>query len=551
MGKIRILDRDTIGKIAAGEVVEGSASVVKELVENAIDAESRRIAVMLEDGGRQRVTVIDDGCGIEPDDVELAFQRHATSKIADASQLRTVKSLGFRGEALPVLAAVSRLALTTRPTERTLGTEIRLEGGQVLSIREVGCPQGTRVVVEDLFFNVPPRRLSLRSARAEAARAAEVAGWLALARPEVAIRLISGGREILASPGNGRRLDAVAAVLGATEASRLLEVCLPPVVGYLGPPDLHASHRFALTTVVNGRVVRDRVVAGAVEDAYRTLLPTGRFPMGTLWLELPPEEVDVNVHPAKLTVAHCDPQAVRRLVRSAVEAALARVAPGRPLWSGRPEVAEPGAAYGARAQQTVMWDQMVGSDLRRPGDFRVVGQVHRKYVVLEAPDGVYLLDQHAAHERIAYERLTEEDPTGGTQLLLIPPVLELRPGERAGEDELRGLLEEAGFILEPFGGNALLVRGVPAAVADVASAEFLRTVLARLDDGGGTHIDRLRQLLAACRAALKAGNELTREEMEALIRELGATRMPGTCAHGRPTLLRIGHDELERRFGRS
>ncbi len=551
MGKIRLLDRDTIGKIAAGEVVEGSASVVKELVENAIDAGSRRIAIMLEEGGRERVTVIDDGCGIEPDDVELAFQRHATSKIADASDLWAVKTLGFRGEALPVLAAVSRMTLATRPAGRASGTEIRLEGGQVLGIGEVGCPPGTRVVVEDLFFNVPPRRLGLRSARAEAARAAEVAGWLALARPEVAVRLASGGREVLASPGSGRRLDAVAAVLGATEASRLVEVCSPPVTGYLGPPNVHASRRSALTTVVNGRPVRDRVVAGAVEDAYRTLLPTGRFPMGTLWLELPPEEVDVNVHPAKLTVAHRDPQAIRRLVRSAVEAALGRVAPARPFWSAPPEVAEGGAAYADRSQQAAMWDQPANAEIRHSWDFRVVGQVHRKYVVLEAPDGVYLMDQHAAHERIAYERMAEENPGGGTQLLLIPPVLELQPGERAGADEFRELLEAAGFILEPFGGNSLLVRGVPAAVADVASADFLRAVLARLGDGRGTDIDRLRRLLAACRAALKAGKELTREEMEALTRELGATRRPGTCAHGRPTLLRIGGDELERRFGRT
>ncbi|HCC33685.1 MAG TPA: DNA mismatch repair endonuclease MutL [Clostridiales bacterium] len=552
MGKIRLLDRDTIGKIAAGEVVEGSASVVKELVENAIDAESRRISIILEDGGRRRVTVIDDGCGIDPADVELAFQRHATSKIADASELRAVKTLGFRGEALPVLAAVSRLTLITRPAERASGTEIRLEGGQVIGLREVGCPQGTRVVVEDLFFNVPPRRLSLRSARAEAARAAEVAGCLALARPEVAIRLISGDREVLASPGSGRRLDTVAAVLGSAEASRLLEVCSPPITGYLGPPDLHASHRSALTIVVNGRPVRDRAVAGAVEEAYRTVLPPGRFPVGTLWLELPPEEVDVNVHPAKLTVAHRDPQAVRRLVRSAMEAALARAAPARPLWPERPEVADPaGAAYGAGAEQPAMWGQTAGSDIRRPWDFRVIGQIHRKYVVLEAPDGVYLMDQHAAHERIAYERLADGDPSNGTQLLLIPPILELRPGERAGGDEFRQLLEETGFILEPFGGNALLVRGVPAGVADVASADFLRTVLARLGDGGGTDIDRLRRLLAACRAALKAGKDLSREEMEALTRELGATRRPATCAHGRPTLLRIGSDELERRFGRS
>jgi DNA mismatch repair protein MutL len=552
MGRIRLLDRDTIDKIAAGEVVEGAASVVKELVENAIDAGSRRITVILEDGGRRQITVIDDGCGIDPDDVELAFQRHATSKIVDATELRSVKSLGFRGEALPVLAAVSKLVLTTRPAERDSGTEIRLEGGRVIYIREVGCPPGTRVVVEDLFFNVPPRRLSLRAARTEAARAAEVAGSLALARPNVAIFLVSGSREILASPGNGCRLDALAAVLGPADASRLLEVSSPSIAGYLGPPDLHASHRAAFTTVVNGRPVRDRVVAGAVDDAYRTLLPAGRFPLGTLWLELPPDEVDVNVHPAKLTVAHRDPQAIRRRVRSAVEAALHRVAPARPLWPGQPETAESAALYTAgRQQQPAMWDQTPGNDTRLTWDFRVIGQVHRKYVVLEAPDGVYLMDQHAAHERIAYERLMDGGPGSGTQLLLIPPVLELRPGERAGEEEFRELLQETGFILEPFGVNALLVRGVPAAVADVASAEFLRMVFAHLGDGGGTDPDRLRRSLAACRAALKAGSDLSREEMEALTRELGATRRPATCAHGRPTLLRIGRDELERRFGRS
>lgn len=551
MGRIRTLDADTVGKIAAGEIVEGPSSVVKELVENAVDAGARRVAVAVREGGAAAITVVDDGCGMDPDDVELAFQRHTTSKITRAEDLAAVATMGFRGEALPVIAAVSRVTLVTRPPGGDRGTEICLEGGRILSVKEAGCPPGTTVTVEDLFFNLPPRRKSLRSPRAEASRVARVVSWLILARPEVAFRLQSGEREVLGSPGSGRPLDALVAVVGVGDAALMLGVDRPPVTGYLGEPDLHSRLRSALVTVVNGRPVRDRVVAAAVEDAYRALLPVGRYPVGAVWLELAGEEVDVNVHPAKLTVAHRDPQAVRRAVTAAVLEALDRVPRARRLWPSPlpPQVAEEPISYGRPVQQAI-WEEGAGGVDAGAWDFRVIGQAHRSYLVLEGPDGVYLVDQHAAHERVTYEQLAENPaPREGTQLLAIPEVVRLRPEDRGSSDELLELLERAGFVLEPFGGDSLLVRGVPAPVADVAGAEYLREVLENLE--GGADPDALRRAMSACRASLKARTILSGEEMEALVRQLGATRRPQTCAHGRPTLLKVGLDELERRFGRA
>jgi len=546
-----------VGKIAAGEVVEGPASVVKELVENSIDAGARRVQVTIVDGGRESITVMDDGCGIEPDDVLMAFQRHATSKIRDAADLQQVTTLGFRGEALPVVAAVSRVTMLTRPSTTAAGTEIRLEGGRVLATGRVGCAPGTVVTVADLFFNVPPRRKSLRSSRAEAARTAEVMSALMLARPDIAFRLRSADRELLASPGTGRRLDALVALVGLGDAARMLEVEWSreeiSVVGFVGEPGLHGGTRSGLFTVVNGRPVRDRVVAAAVEDVYRTLLPAGRHPVGVLWLELPRICIDVNVHPAKLTVAHRDPQLVRQAVTAAVVDALGRAPIARRLWSipARP----PESQSPPTPVQQEIWqvrEQPAETAPLNLADFRVVGQVHRSYLVLEGPQGVYLVDQHAAHERVTYERLApKSDPGAGTQLLLVPLVLELKPKERARWEELAVLLEQAGFVAEPFGGNAVLVRGVPAAVSDVAGESWLRAALEKLGEEERADDEGLRRALAACRASVKARTELGREEMEALWRDLAACRHPYACAHGRPTLLKVGLDELERRFGRT
>lgn len=549
MGRIRRLDEDTIAKIAAGEVVEGPGSVVKELVENALDAGARRIEVTLREGGRDSITVTDDGGGMEADEVELAFQRHATSKIATAGDLVEVATLGFRGEALAVIAAVSRVTLVTRPPAAEAGTVIRLEGGRVLAVTVAGCPPGTTVTVEDLFFNLPPRHKSLRAAGAETARVADTLTRLIYARPEVAFRLRSGDRGILSSPGTGRALDALVAVSGIAVATRMLAVDQPPVTGFLGGPDLHSRARAALITVVNGRPVRDRVVAAAVEEAYRTVLPVGRYPVGVIWLDLPRAEVDVNVHPAKLTVAHHNPQRLRREVSRAVAAALGGLPVSRPLWtSPAPRLAEEAAAYG-RPVQPAMWGDGPGETEGESWDFRVIGQAHQSYLVLEGADGVYLVDQHAAHERITYEQLAgSPDPGPGTQWLLTPVVVAMRPGEWEAWSRRRPLLEAAGFALEEFGGDSLLVRGVPAPVADVAAAGFVRRVMEETGDGDA---DRLCQVMAACRASLKARQALSAEEMGALVQQLGAARRPYTCAHGRPTLLRMGLDELKRRFGRT
>lgn len=604
MGRIAVLDEVTAGRIAAGEVVERPASVAKELVENALDAGATRIEVGLEDGGRSLIRVADDGEGMDSEDAVLAFERHATSKLARSEDLESIRSYGFRGEALPSIGAVARVRLLTCRKGLAEGAEIVYEGGRLVASGPGQAREGTVVWVRDLFFNTPARREAMRSASAEAARVSEVVGTLALAAPAVAVSLTSGGQLLWSTPGNGRIEDAVAGLCGAVFAREMVPVAWAGTVaidGLAGLPGAARRDGKRQYLFCNGRPINPRILRGAVEEAYKTLLGAGRTPVFVLNLSLPPVAVDVNIHPAKTYVRFRNHGEVHRVVLTALRAALGRAE----LFAGRlggrlaaagmvPAGSDGTGSLGAEVTVPIDWRDILGTAGRgsggRPSWGRVgeekeglptaltppgsvglpallpLGQIGGVFVVAAGPDGLYVVDQHAAHERVVYERLLGEAAgpklAGDAQVLAVPVTLELGPGEEDVFTRSLDFLGQVGFELEPFGPRAALIRAVPAALAGVSPAGLISDFLDRLaaEEGGGgssgsgtaSRFDRVvaARTMAACRAALKGGEKLSLEEMRALLLELAATSEPRTCPHGRPTVLRIGLDELRRGFGR-
>jgi len=568
---IRLLPPDVASQIAAGEVVERPSSVVKELVENAIDAGARDVRIEIQQGGKTFVRVSDDGCGIPTAEVELAFARHATSKLATAADLERILTLGFRGEALASIAAVSRVTLITRTADEPVGTLIRLEGGRVTEQQPSGRPPGTSVTVEDLFFNVPARRKFLRSDLTERRHVDAWTVRYALAYPHLRLTLLSEGKETFRSPGNGVLRDVLVAVYGPQAGASLLEV-LPEggqerpiqVSGFVSPPALHRADRSEITLFVNGRWVQDGRLTYAVVEAYHTLLPTGRYPLAVLRIDLPPEEVDVNVHPAKVEVRFRDADAVFRAVQRAVRRTVLNEAPvptmslsgdGRAAWVSRPTPPPAWTAPPATPSPST-WLQ-TPLQAPTPGGLpplRVVGQVSAAYIVAEGPDGLYLIDQHAAHERVLYEQMmNRQGESFPLQRLLEPVVVEVPPQAAARVEESLDLLRSLGFEVEPFGGNTFLLRSVPALLAASRPSEMLIEVAGALEETHARATQEVEQAIirAVCkRAAVKAGQVLTREEMEGLVRALEGTASPRTCPHGRPTMIRLSVEQLAREFGR-
>jgi len=621
VGRIVVLDAITAGRIAAGEVVERPASVVKELVENALDAGARRIEVELEDGGRTLIKVADDGEGMDAPDARLAFERHATSKLTSAEDLDDVGTYGFRGEALPSIGAVARVRLVSCLPEAGEGVEVLCEGGLVSEPRPGPARPGTVVWVRDLYFNTPARRQAMRSAAAEVARVSEVAGTLALAVPGVALSLVSEGKLLWSTPGSGSLEDAVVALFGAEFARSVIAVDGRSgpvrVTGLAGLPGVARRDGKRQYLFCNARPINPKLLRGAYEEAYRTLLQAGRTPVFILNLSLEPASVDVNIHPAKTQVRFRDHGLVYRATLSALRAALGRA----DLFGGR-LAGYPAARETASAAETAVpadWRDVLGrgagwfgretlppyaaddasespesrgGDWAWPRDLAYLGQVGRTFLVARAADGLYVIDQHAAHERVVLERLVaagagEVDPEARTdqQLLAVPVTVELAPGEEDVLERSLAFLRRVGFELEAFGGRTVLIRAVPAVLSGVPVGGLIADFLDRLGAEGGpgtgaekagveragaeetgaeragvpgargslaASFDRFRaaRVMAACQASLKAGQGLSEAEAEALLGDLGRTSEPRTCPHGRPTLLRIGLDELERSFGR-
>jgi DNA mismatch repair protein MutL len=584
--RIRLLPETTANRIAAGEVVERPAAAVKELVENALDAGARRVTVCLEEGGIGRILVEDDGSGMGPDDLALAVERHATSKLPEEGLLFRIATLGFRGEALPSIGAVARLSITSRNGGGG-AFAIAVEGGRKGEVQPAAGAPGTRVEVRDLFFATPARRAFLKSARAEADAAVEAVTRLAMAWPEVGFAVEVDGRSALSLPPQDRAAR-VAAILGAEFGAAAQPVeserGAMRLAGLAAAPPHHRATGAAQHLVVNRRPVRDPMLRTALRVAYGDLIPRGRHPAAALFLDLPPEAVDVNVHPMKTELRFRDAEGVRGLLISALRRALAVGAAG----VAPPGLAEPAAAPGGLAEQQAplvlpgwrpppAWRPAAPSvpapalplgfaapapaplpELPAEGPLgRPIGQVMETYILAEAPDGaLVLVDQHAAHERLTHEALRAQLVAGGVraQPLLLPAVVELPAADVARLLERAAELARLGLEIEGFGPGAVLVRATPALLGAPEPGPLLRDLAAELAEmGEAVALEaRLDAAVArlACHGSVRAGRRLKPEEMAALLREMEATPRAATCSHGRPTVLRFGKAELEKLFGR-
>lgn len=579
---IHILPPEISSQIAAGEVVERPASVVKELLENALDANTHSITIKIEGAGRRLIEVADDGSGIPAEELPLAVARHATSKLSSAADLFRITSLGFRGEALSSIGSVARLTITSRTQEVENGSRLRVEGGRAEAIQPIGAPPGSVVRVEDLFYNVPARLKFLKSDSTERRQIDALVTRYALAYPNVRFLLYQENQLSLQTSGNGDRREVLAALYGVEVARQMLEVLAEGeflnVSGFISPISLTRSNRREITFFVNGRWVQDVTLASALLQAYQTLLMVGRYPLATLFLQLPPETIDVNVHPAKAEVRFRNRDQVFSSVQRAVRRALLAFSPipelgSSGLWS-QPDlqagtalhtswenssigVTHEGEAYGGSLAPQMSGTQSSGTQTSltpsRVPLLRLVGQVATAYLVAEGPDGLYLIDQHAAHERVLFERFMAQRQSIASQALLEPLAVTLPPSSARLLEEQLPVLGSLGFRVEPFGPGTFLVRSVPDLLVNGDPAAALRVLVEDFEEDE-TPLQaeaEARTIARVCkRAAIKAGQVLSSEEQRALLSDLEACQSPRTCPHGRPTMILLSVDLLERQFGR-
>jgi DNA mismatch repair protein MutL len=572
---IRRLAEGTINRIAAGEVIERPASVVKELVENALDAGARTIDIVFRGGGKALIRVSDDGSGMAPADLELAIERHATSKLSD-EDLVDIRTLGFRGEALPSIGAVSRLIIVSR-ARGSEAFEISVEGGRKSDLRPAARNTGTEVSVRDLFFATPARLKFLKSDRAETAEAAEVVRRLALAHPAVGFSFASEERRLIDVPNGESIEERIRRLLGVEfqENARSIAAAAEDVKldGFVGVPTFSRAQSTMQFVYVNGRPVRDKLLAGAIRGAYADLMTAARFPALVLFLSCPPTRVDVNVHPAKAEVRFRDSGLVRSLVVSAIRQALGKGAFGgntslarATMGSFRPAPAPSFTTGGFAERQAAFAMDMplearqVSPDVEAATESFPLGaaraQLHDNYIVAQTAEGMVLIDQHAAHERLVYERLKREREGQGiaTQPLLIPAVIDLDPVQIQNLLSAQDLLAQSGLLLESFGETAVIVREVPAALAEGDIAGLVKDVADELEGQGTTTAveERINHILAtmACHHSVRSGRKLRPEEMNALLREMERTPNSGQCNHGRPTFIELKLADIERLFGR-
>ncbi len=579
---IRVLPPDLAARIAAGEVVERPVSVVKELLENSVDAGATQVTVEIQGGGTGLIRVADDGHGMPADELPLAFYRHATSKLTSAEQLDRVDTMGFRGEALPSIAAVSSISVVTRTRDETVGSRRVLQWGEVVEEGAEGCAPGTVIEVSDLFGNQPARRKFLRSAQAETARVQELVSRYSLAFPEIRFRLVNDGRTSLTTPGNGQPREALLAVYGSQIAQSMLEVDAEDaetgyaVEGFVAAPSISRANRTYLTFFVNRRLVQSRMLSFAVEEAYSGLLQVKRYPVAAINLVIPYADVDVNSHPAKREVRFHNENRVFSLTQRAVRAALVSDSPvptvgptqdtgqrtgfrsfgGGSGRAGGPGMASPGYASGGAAPP-LQAGSPVGEMLPllgRPAvPLRVVGQLKLTYIVAEGPEGMYLVDQHAAHERTLFDRICaeREERKAASQPLLAPVNVELTPSHATTLLDNMQAVTDYGFQLEPFGERSYLLRAVPSILSKEDPAKAIIDILDMATLEGLTRQkEDVMAASIACHAAVRAGQALSDAEMRALLEQLEATANPHTCPHGRPTMVHFSSYHVEREFGR-
>jgi DNA mismatch repair protein MutL len=572
MAKIRLLDEDTINKIAAGEVIERPASVVKELVENSIDANAGRILIEVKEGGKSFIKITDDGCGMEAEDLTLAFQKHATSKIRDARDLEKIATLGFRGEALASIASVSAaIEVRTKTRDSLSGTYLRLENGKIAEKKEIGCPVGTSITVWDLFYNVPARRKHLKGAEAELVHITDIITELAIIHFDIAFDLFTGKRTLFKSTKSDSWDDVLLRLFGLKTLQGMAALQAEgrgwSISGVVGDALSLRSSPDRIFIFVNGRAVSSKAIATALRDAYRNIIPLGKSPMAVISLEISPELVDVNVHPAKREIRLMHEDEISSVLFQRVAEALANHAKPAVASSGElgeQSLAEPGS-FGTIAQSCeqstlpLEMTEMAPAEAMPPNKERpklkILGQILKLYIVAVGEQGLVLVDQHAAAERIRFERLTKLYRNRSIRQELAEPIaIELSPSEKIMISSWQGTLEDIGFEFSPFGGNTYSVRAVPALGRRLESAEAVHDILRDLFLRGkvgpdSTNRDEILKLLA-CRGSIKSGKELTVAEMSRLLQDLGECDNPLTCPHGRPVMVVIDQNQLERLFAR-
>lgn len=630
--KIKLLSEQVANQIAAGEVVERPASIVKELMENSLDAGAIRVVVEVEQGGRRLIRVVDDGFGMSRDDVLLSLERHATSKIRASSDLFSIQTLGFRGEALPSIASVSEMTLVTREEDSESGVRVRLEAGVIKSVSEAGVPPGTEIVIRKLFSNVPARRKFLKSIETELGHITTLVSNMALARPDVHVTLIHNGRVIYDLPSSSDLSGRLRHALGADALRQLMPVDRTfsevlhqgelRIHGFVSGPSYTRSSTRSLHVFVNRRFVRDRLINHAVFESYRTLVPKGRYPLVVLFIDLPPDAVDVNVHPAKHEIRFRDQAAVHQAVMDAIMDALkladrsaasgadhdlhlpfrGRLEPAKGEGISRRDTMPPGDAgnnsgdpellhgvenamrrYHEKLDRDGARDFTVVDINRRgwrkrddgnegasvlpapapgpePGfrfsDLHVIGQAAGTYILAQGPESLLIIDQHAAHERIMFETLWSQFKSEAVarQPLLFPATVDLTFQEARRVEAHQETLLRLGLEVEPFGGNTMAVKALPALLAGADPARLLLEVVDQLGEaGGGAGIsERLDEVFAvmACHSVVRAHEKLERKEIEALFQSMDELEFPGHCPHGRDVVVRIKFREMEKWFGR-
>lgn len=622
MGRIRLLSETVASQVAAGEVVERPASVVKELIENSLDAGARRIDIVIRRGGISLVRVIDDGCGMDRDDALLSLERHATSKIRSAADLQAVATLGFRGEALPSIASVSRFRLTTREARAIAGTEIIVNGGKIEVVRDGGEAPGTQVEVRSLFYNVPARRKFLRSENTETRNVEHQIHLQAISHPQIGFSLMRDDRKLFQLPSAATLSDRIRDLYGVELLQRLIEVCDAgssriQISGFIGQAGLSRQARSQQLVFVNGRAIESGLITGAIREGYHTALMKGQYPVTFLFIEVDPAAVDVNVHPAKREVRFRDPNNVREAIVRCIQETLenarrgwqqkfhAPVQPVSPVLPQpapnlklRPEVSVPaethrelphlhpvtggGLSAVASAKADDFGREIVGQAHRAPPtpvdaaapkpvgaamqartgktanqqQFEIIGVLSKLYVLMENTDGLVLVDQHAAHERILFEELRRRMEEQGvpTQKLLLPQTFDVPPRDADWIERNLAILQKMGIGIESFGPGTFKIDSVPSFLDVPDPAQFMRKVIDDLKSAGNSaSAMRLGEEMIAktvCRHAVKANDPLRYPEMEKLIRDLLDCDLPYCCPHGRPTMIQISLAELEKKFGR-
>jgi DNA mismatch repair protein MutL len=588
---IHILPDEVASQIAAGEVVERPASVVKELFENALDAGAGQIDIHIEQSGKRLIEISDDGMGIPADELSLAVMRHATSKMNKAEDLFAIRTLGFRGEALASVASVSRFSITSRPANQPVGAVLKVDGGKAARVEPIGAPAGTVLRVEDLFYNVPARLKFLKQDHTERNHINALVTRYAIAYPSTRVRLTQDQQQVLQTSGNGDRREVLANLYGVDLAKGMLEVRFEEdgmrLSGFISPVAVTRSNRKEITFFVNGRWVQDAALSRALLNGYQNLIMVGRYPLAVLFVDIPPEEVDVNVHPAKAEVRFRSSDKVFGTVQRAVRRGLLAYSPVPNLtvggWGG-----ERAAYFPVRSSQSALdWNlaAMEDVDTSLPEDeaggmspalfqtaassedrgqprlptaaiplLRLVGQVGSTYLVAEGPDGLYLIDQHAAHERVLFEKFMQRHSNGvASQRLLEAETVHLNPSQSALMESQLDLMRHLGFDIEPFGPNLFRVSAIPALLAGSDVSAAVRVVVEDFEeDETPLQAEKEAKLVARIckRSAVKGGQSLSQPEQQTLLRDLEACSNPRTCPHGRPTMIHLSVDLLEKQFGR-